>query len=157
MGTISSQTDSSFLRSQIHHLTEDKRSLESRLNQVISQLEQTNRNNMQREQHFTTLMNQLRKKEDENGRLLQMVLLKQNSTNKKAAPSQNDLIDFISINAFNKTHKQLYSHFYNHVQKYPTHHPPRKPRFLHMYILCITLGSFQLRVYNSWWYGTEKV
>ena len=84
-GTISSHTDSSFLRAQINHLTEDKRLLETKLTQVITQLEQTNKNS---ERQFNTLMEQMQRKEDENSRLLKLLISQQKP------PQQHDLIDF---------------------------------------------------------------
>jgi len=92
-------SSSAFLKAQIHHLMEEKRSSEYKMNQIMQQMVHSQRltaDHMQQSQsQINTLIAQLNDSQSENRRLMQMILQKESTKTAKSADIR-DLMDIRS-------------------------------------------------------------
>ena len=123
-----------FLKAQINHLLEEKRSSEYNMTQILRQMAQNQRltaEHMQQSQtQVDTLVNQLRDSQSENRRLMQMIIQKQSTHTAKSADIR-DLMDTqsqLSIHTSIPTEINLLD-THQHLQPKPmeTTKPPLDP------------------------------
>jgi len=95
--------NSAFLKAQIHHLLEERRASDYKMNQIMHQMAQSQKltaDHMQQSQaQINTLVTQLHDSQSENRRLLQMIIQKQ-STKTAHSADVRDLMDIQSQSSF---------------------------------------------------------